>query len=113
MLLKENKLWWCSFIDDWQHPALILLTTDYIGNLDGSICDRSGCTEVGGLTALEASELIHNVLAQHVNSAVSRMEQLELSSGDALLSLRPVGRLCDKLAMEVSQPKSTLRILKS
>ena len=55
------------------------------------------------------------VRPQHeINIAVTRIEQqaqLELSSEDALLSLRTVGRLCDKLALQVSQPK--LRIVKN
>ena len=109
VLSKENQLWLRSFIDDWQHRALILLTTNYIGNLDGSIRDRCDCMEVRGFTALQAAELIHTVLAQHdIRIAVSRIEQqaqLELGSEDALLSLRTVGRFCDKLALQVSQPK--------
>ena len=104
-----------SFIDDWQHRALILLTTNYIGNLDGSIRDRCDCIEVKGFTALQAGELIHHVLARHnIRIAVNCIEQqaqLELSSEDALLSLRTVGRLCDKLALHVNQPK--LRIVKN
>ena len=115
VLTKEQQLGLRSFIDDWQHRALILLTTNYIGNLDGSIRDRCDCMEVRGFTGLQASELIHSVLAQHnIRIAVSRIEQqaqLELGSEDALLSLRTVGRLCDKLALQVSQPK--LRIVKS
>ena len=115
ILSKENQLWLRSFIDSWQHRALILLTTNYIGNLDGSIRDRCDCMEVRGFTALQAAQLIHSVLVQHnIRIAVSRIEQqaqLELGSEDALLSLRTVGRLCDKLAVQVSQPK--LRIVKS
>ena len=115
VLTKEQQLGLRSFIDDWQHRALILLTSNYIGNLDGSIRDRCDCMEVRGFTGLQASELIHSVLAQHnIRIAVSRIEQqaqLELGSEDALLSLRTVGRLCDKLALQVSQPK--LRIVKS
>ena len=109
VLSKENQLWLRSFIDDWQHRALILLTTNYIGNLDGSIRDRCDCMEVRGFTALQAAELIHTVLAQHdIRIAVSRIEQqaqLELGSEDALLSLRTVGRLCDKLALQFNPPK--------
>ena len=112
---KENQLWLRSFIDDWQHRALILLTTNYIGNLDGSIRDRCDCMEVRGFTPLKAAELIHTVLAQHdIRIAVSRIEQqaqLELGSEDALLSLRTVGRLCDKLALQFNPPK--LLIVKS
>ena len=115
ILSKENQLWLRSFIDDWQHRALILLTTNYIGNLDGSIRDRCDCMEVRGFTALQAAELIHTVLAQHnIRIAVSRIEQqaqLELGSEDALLSLRTVGRLCDKLALQFNPPK--LLIVKS
>ena len=73
--------------------------------------------EVRGCTALQASELIHTLLAQYdIRIAVSRIEQqaqLELSSEDALLSLPTVGRLCDKLALQVSQTKPSLRIVKS
>jgi replication-associated recombination protein RarA len=115
ILSKENQLWLRSFIDSWQHRALILLTTNYIGNLDGSIRDRCDCMEVRGFTALQAGELIHHVLARHnIRIAVNCIEQqaqLELSSEDALLSLRTVGRLCDKLALQVNQPK--LRVVKS
>ena len=115
VLYKENQLWLRSFIDSWQHRALILLTTNYIGNLDGSIRDRCDCVAVRGFTALQAGELIHHVLAQHnIRISVSRIEQqaqLELSSEDALLSLRTVGRLCDKLALQVNQPK--LRVVKN
>ena len=115
ILSKENQLWLRSFIDDCQHRALILLTTTYIGNLDGSILDRCDCMEVKGFTALQAAELIHKVLAQQeINIAVTRIEQqaqLELSSEDALLSLRTVGRLCDKLALQFNPPK--LRVVKS
>ena len=114
VLSKENQLWLRSFIDDWQHRALILLTTNYIGNLDGSIRDRCDCMEVRGFTALQAAHLIHTVLLQHnIRIAVSRIEQqaqLELSSEDALLSLRTVGRLCDKLALKLSETK--LRVIK-
>ena len=115
ILSKENQLWLRSFIDDWQRRALILLTTNYIGNLDDSILDRCDCMEVRGFTPLQAAELIHSVLAQHnIRIAVNHIEQqaqLEQSSEDALLSLRTVGRLCDKLALQVNQPK--LRIVKS
>ena len=117
VLTKEQQLGLRSFIDDWQHRALILLTTNYIGNLDGSIRDRCDCMEVKGFTTQQAAELIHTVLAQHdINIAVSRVEQqaqLEQSSEDALLSLRTVGRLCDKLALQVRQPKPALRVVKS
>ena len=117
VLTKEQQLGLRSFIDDWQHRALILLTTNYIGNLDGSIRDRCDCMEVRGFTALQAAQLIHTVLAQHnIRIAVSRIEQqaqLELNSEDALLSLRTVGRLCDKLALQVRQPKPALRVVKS
>ena len=115
ILSKENQLWLRSFIDEWQHRTLIMLTTNYIGNLDGSIRDRCDCMEVRGFTALQAGELIHHVLARHnIRIAVNCIEQqaqLELSSEDALLSLRTVGRLCDKLALQVNQPK--LRVVKS
>ena len=71
--------------------------------------------EVKGFTALQAAELIQQVLTQHdIRIAVNRIEQqaqLKLSSEDALLSLRTVGRLCDKLALQVNQPK--LHIVKS
>ena len=112
VLYKENQLWLRSFIDSWQHRALILLPTNYIGNLDGSIRDRCDCMEVRGFTALQAAELIHNVRTQHrINIAMLRIlqqAQLEMSSENTLLNLRTVGRLCDKLTMQISQPKLPL-----
>ena len=60
----------------------------------------------------QAAQLINSVLAQHdIRITVSRIEQqaqLELSSDDALLSLRTVGRLCDKLALQINQPKLSI-----
>jgi hypothetical protein len=50
---------------------------------------------------------------KQVNSRIEQQAQLELSSEDALLSLPTVGRLCDKLALQVSQTKPSLRIVKS
>ena len=62
--------------------------------------------EIRGFTALHASKLIHNVVTQNnIHIPVSHIEQqaqLELSSEDALLNLRTVGRLCDKLALQIS-----------
>jgi hypothetical protein len=70
--------------------------------------------EVKGFTAQQAAQLIYSVLRNH-NLAlevalIQQQAQLELSSEDALLSLRTVGRLCDKPALQVSQPK--LRVVK-
>ena len=114
---KENQLWLRNFIDDWQHRALILLTTNYIGNLDGSISDKCDCVEVRGFTALQAAQLIHTVLAQKdINISVFRIEQqtqLEFSSGDALLSLSKVRGCVTQLALQLSQPKPALRIVKN
>ena len=71
--------------------------------------------EVCGFTAQQAAQLIHTVLAQHdIRIAVSLIEQqaqLELGSEDALLSLRTIGRLCDKLALQINPPR--LRVVKS
>ena len=120
VLTKEQQLGLRSFIDDWQHRALILLTTNYIGNLDGSIRDRCDCMEVRGFTAQQAAQLIYSVLRNH-NLAlevalIQQQAQLELSSEDALLSLRTVGRLCDKLALDAQTAKPTgspLRLVKA
>ena len=120
VLTKEQQLGLRSFIDDWQHRALILLTTNYIGNLDGSIRDRCDCMEVKGFTAQQAAQLIYNVL-QNYNLAlevalIQQQAQLELSSEDALLSLRTVGRLCDKLALDAQTATPTgslLRLVKA
>ena len=120
VLTKEQQLGLRSFIDNWQHRALLLLTTNYIGNLDGSIRDRCDCMEVKGFTAVQAAQLIYSVLRNH-NLAlevvlIQQQAQLELSSEDALLSLRTVGRLCDKLALDAQTATPTgslLRLVKA
>ena len=76
--------------------------------------------EVKGFTTQQAAQLIYSVLQNH-NLAlevalIQQQAQLELSSEDALLSLRTVGRLCDKLALDAKTAKptgSTLRLVKA
>ena len=120
VLTKEQQLGLRSFIDDWQHRALILLTTNYIGNLEGSIRDRCDCMEVKGFTAQQAARLIYSVwrkysLALEVGP-IQQQAQLKLSREDALLSLRTVGRLFAKLALDAALAAlkgSSLRLVKA
>mgnify|MGYP002822751672 CR=1 FL=1 len=48
VLSKDNQLWLRSFIDDWQHHALILLISNYIGKFGGIIRNRLNCMEDKG-----------------------------------------------------------------
>ena len=116
IISKDNQLWLRSFIDDWQHRALIMLTTNYVGNIDGSICDRCDCMEIKGFTPSQAASVIITVL-KHYNldinaSLVEQQAALELNSSDSTLSLRTVGRLCDKIALDISNDGSAKPTLK-
>ena len=76
--------------------------------------------EVKGFTAQQAAQLIYSVLRNY-NLAlevalIQQQAKLELSSEDALLSLRTVGKLCDKLALDAKTAKPTgspLRLVKA
>lgn len=116
VISKDNQLWLRSFIDDWQHRALIMLTTNYVGNIDGSIRDRCDCMEIKGFTPAQAASVIITVL-KHYNldinaSLVEQQAALELNSSDSTLSLRTVGRLCDKIALDISNHGSAKPTLK-
>lgn len=52
----------------------------------------------------------------NINIDISKIEQqaqLELSSDDALLSLRVGGTLCNKLELQAAKPKPALHVVKS
>jgi len=116
VLSKDNHLWLRSFIDEWQHRALIMLTTNYIGNIDGSIRDRCDCMEVSGFTPAQAGSVIVTVLENHqlrINARlVEQQAALELTSSDSTLSLRTIGRLCDKFALDSQKCNSPQPALK-
>ena len=118
VLSKDSQLWLRSFIDEWQHRALIMLTTNYIGNIDGSIRDRCDCMEIKGFTPAQAASVIVTVLDKHklrINAQlVEQQAALELASSDSTLSLRTVGRLCDKIALDSQNsgsPQPTLKLV--
>jgi DNA polymerase III delta prime subunit len=118
VLSKDNQLWLRSFIDEWQHRALIMLTTNYIGNIDGSIRDRCDCMEVRGFIPAQAASVIVTVLENHqlrINARlVEQQAALELTSSDSTLSLRTIGRLCDKIALDsqkFNSPQPALKLV--
>ena len=115
VLSKDNQLWLRSFIDEWQHRALIMLTTNYIGNIDGSIRD---CMEVRGFTTAQAASVIVTALENHqlrINARlVEQQAALELTSSDSTLSLRTIGRLCDKISLgsqKCNSPQPALKLV--
>ena len=118
VLSKESQIWLRSFIDTWQHRSLIMLTTNYIGNVDGSIRDRCDCLEIKGFTPTQASDVIMEVLKNNGlkldKCLIEQQAALELTSSDSLLSLRTVGRLCDKLALDAvsnNAPKPSIKLV--
>ena len=118
VLSNESQIWLRSFIDTWQHRSLIMLTTNYVGNVDGSIRDRCDCLEIKGFTPNQASDVIATVLKDNGltldKSLIEQQAVLELNSSDSLLSLRTVGRLCDKLALDAefhNAPKPNIKLV--
>ena len=116
--VNESQIWLRSFINTLQHRSLIILTTDYIGNVDGSIRDGFDCLELKRLTPNQASDVIATVLKDNGlkldKSLIEQQALLELNSSDSLLSLRTVGRLCDKLALDAqfhNAPKPNMKLI--
>ena len=113
---KDSQLWFRSFIDEWQHRALVMLTTNYIGNINGSIRDRCACMEIRGFTPAQAASVIVAVLEKdNLRISAQLVEQqatLELTSSDSTLSLRTIGRLCDKIALDSQKCNSPQPALK-
>ena len=118
--LKDKQFKLRDFLDAHANKLLVIMTTNHLANIDGSIVDRSDVYYVRGFTPQKAVAVAQNVLQRNgYNFEDADLEQLftrRLVRDEQELSLRQIGRIVDKLAMQnAPQPPKrgkTLRVVK-
>ena len=118
--LKDKQFKLRDFLDARANKLLVIMTTNHLANIDGSIVDRSDVYYVREFTPQKAVAVAQNVLQSNgYNFEDADLEQLfkrRLVGDEQELSLRQIGRMVDKLAMQnAPQPPKrgkTLRVVK-
>ncbi|MDB0043888.1 AAA family ATPase [Planktomarina temperata] len=118
--LKDKQFKLRDFLDAHANKLLVIMTTNHLANIDGSIVDRSDVYYVRGFTPQKAVEVAQNVLQSNgYNFEDADLEKLftrRLVVDEQELSLRQIGRIVDKLAIQnAPQPPkrgTTLRVVK-
>jgi replication-associated recombination protein RarA len=100
--LKDEQLKLRSFLDNQKGRGLVIMTTNYIGNVDGGLKDRSDVFPIEGFAPSQAVPIVQRVLkAAGVTLRDADVEEaLKREMGKARqLSLRKIGRIVDKLVL--------------
>ena len=118
--LKDKQFKLRDFVDKHAQRLLVIMTTNHLANIDGSIVDRSDVYYVRGFTPQKAVGIAQNVLQRHgytfADVDLEKLFARRLVGDEQELSLRQIGRIVDKLAMQnTSHPpkrSKTLRVVK-
>jgi len=118
--LKDKQFKLRDFLDKHAQRLLVIMTTNHLANIDGSIVDRSDVYYVRGFTPQKAVGIAQNVLQRHgytfADVDLEKLFARRLVGDEQELSLRQIGRIVDKLAMQNTPhpPKrsKTLRVVK-
>lgn len=118
--LKDKQYKLRAFLDEQKGRMLTILTTNHVGNMDGSIVDRSDVYYVPGFTPQKAVRIAQHVFQANgyrfTDDDLEKLFTRRLVADEQELSLRQIGRIVDKLAMQNSPltPKrgETLRVVK-
>ena len=118
--LKDKQFKLRDFLDKHTQRLLVIMTTNHLANIDGSIVDRSDVYYVRGFTPQKAVGIAQNVLQRHgytfADVDLEKLFARRLVGDEQELSLRQIGRIVDKLAMQNTPhpPKrsKTLRVVK-
>jgi replication-associated recombination protein RarA len=98
------------FLDDNKDKGLVIMTTNHLGNIDGSIIDRSEVFHIKGFTPQQAvligQPLLNKCGVTIANSALEALFQSKLIGDETDLSLRKIGRVLDRVVMLNTQTPS-------
>ena len=105
--LKEKQFKLRDFMDEHNQRLLVIMTTNHLGNIDGSLVDRSDVFRVRGFEPQLAVRVAQRVL-QRNGVAVADNDLLQLFERNLIgdeteLSLRQIGRAVDKLVLQVGK----------
>lgn len=107
--LKSKQYELRDFLDEHTQRLLVIMTTNHLSNIDGSIVDRSDVFRVRGFEPTQAVAVAQRVLQRYgVAVADSDLQQLferNLFGDETELSLRQIGRTVDKLVLQLGTPQ--------
>jgi replication-associated recombination protein RarA len=105
--LKEKQYTLRDFLDEHTQRLLVIMTTNHLGNIDGSIVDRSDVFRVRGFEPQQAVPVAQKVLVANnvrvTDTDLLAIFQRSLLGEETELSLRKIGHTVDKLVL-VSAP---------
>ena len=105
--LKDKQFKLRDFMDEHNQRLLVIMTTNHLSNIDGSLVDRSDVFRVRGFKPQKAVSVAQRVL-QRNGVAVADNDLLQLFERNLIgdeteLSLRQIGRAVDKLVLQVGK----------
>lgn len=102
--LKQHQYKLRDFLDEHTQRLLVIMTTNHLANIDGSIVDRSDVFRVRGFEPQQAVAIAQRVLQRYgVAMSDIDLQQLferNLVGNETELSLRQIGRTVDKLVLQ-------------
>ena len=100
---KQFKL--RDFLDEHAQRLLVIMTTNHLSNIDGSIVDRSDVYRVRGFKPEQAVTVAQRVLQRCAvtvpDSDLLQLFERSLIGDETELSLRQIGRTVDKLVLQL------------
>jgi replication-associated recombination protein RarA len=103
--LKDKQYKLRDFLDEHAQRLLVIMTTNLLANIDGSIVDRSDVFRVRGFEPQAAVKIAQRVLQQHtvavMDSDLQAIFERSLFGDETELSLRQIGRTVDKLVLQL------------
>lgn len=107
--LKDKQYTLRDFLDEHAQRLLVIMTTNLLANIDGSIVDRSDVFRVRGFEPTQAVTVAQRVLQQYkvavADGDLLAIFERSLIGDETELSLRQIGRTVDKLVLQLGKPK--------
>ena len=103
--LKDKQYKLRDFLDEHTQRLLVIMTTNHLANIDGSIVDRSDVFRVRGFEPQQAVGVAQRVLQRYgvavADSDLQQVFERNLIGDETELSLRQIGRTVDKLVLQL------------
>ena len=105
--LKNKQYELREFLDGYSQELLVIMTTNHLANIDGSIVDRSDVFRVRGFVPDQAVGIAQPVLKRYAvtvaDSVLLQVFERNLIGDETELSLRQIGRTVDKLVLQLGK----------
>jgi replication-associated recombination protein RarA len=103
--LKEKQYKLRDFLDEHTQRLLVIMTTNHLADIDGSIVDRSDVFRVRGFEPKQAVDVAQRVLQRFsvevADDALFQVFERNLIGDETELSLRQIGRVVDNLVLQL------------